>query len=100
MQQLEFPFIWPAHELSRRADKKMPLSRRRRERYGRTMVYHWSRFGIWVVSTWAPIWGPSGRVGAATQCFFGPFFRGGEAWRYAHHVSSNANKPFIDQTET
>lgn len=95
--QLSFPFVWPAHAIAHCADKSMPLKLSYREPYGTTMIYRLTEYNIWAVSTWVPVFGPSGRVGAMVCRYYGPFFKGREAWSCAKCVSSESGKPFLEQ---
>lgn len=95
-QQLSFPFVWPAHVHATLADKHML---KRRDCWGEIEVHRNTCVGIWVVSKWIPVIGPSGRIGAAMYYVFPQLmFSGQEAHDFAGRLKQNSG-PFIDQTE-
>jgi len=93
--QLLFPFAWPAAAHAKHADKHMV---KRNDKWGEIIVHRSTELGIWVVSKWIPVTGPSGYIGSAMWHVFPDlFFTGREAHIFAvrlHQLSG----PLIDCT--
>lgn len=94
-KQLVFPFLWTAHTHAEQADKHMI---KKRDRWGNITVHRNTMLGIWVVSKYVPIIGPSGLIGAAIWYVFPDLFHSG---RKAHHFAGGLNRysgPLLDGT--
>ena len=80
MEQLVFSFALPAYDLVCMADKVMSI----KGSGTGIKVHRITAFNLWVITEMVPIWGPSGRVGAAIFYVHQKvFFSGREARRYA-----------------